>query len=102
MMPTGVFQHVRLSMVNDVVLVEILSTEVQGPDRALEFSSELNRVAGEESAKPLLVDLRRARKSRRAAVAFDRRYGLVDGSKGRITNLRQVVEAMAKYCPAGY
>jgi len=43
-----------------------------------------------------MTDLRKARKSPRAALAFDRRFGLVDGSKGRITNLREVFDAMAR------
>jgi uncharacterized protein YcbX len=42
---------------------------------------------------------RMARKSRKSALAFDRRYGLADGSKGKITNLREVFEAMAKMYP---
>jgi anti-anti-sigma factor len=55
------FQHIRLSLAHDVVLVEILSPDVQGPERALEFSTELNSVAGYDCARPLLVDLCRAR-----------------------------------------
>jgi hypothetical protein len=39
---------------------------------------------------------RRARKSRRAAIAFEQRYALTYGAKGRITNLRQMIEAMAQ------
>src|SRR5947207_7141511 len=53
------FKYLRLSMVEDVVLVEVMSQDVQGPDRAQEFSAELTTVAGQEGAKPLLVDLRR-------------------------------------------
>jgi anti-anti-sigma factor len=55
------FQHIRLSLAHDVVLVEILSVDVQGPERALEFSTELNQVAADDCARPLLVDLSRAR-----------------------------------------
>ena len=43
-----------------------------------------------------MADLQLARKSRRAALAFERRYALTYGMKGRITNLRQMLEAMAQ------
>lgn len=48
-------------------------------------------------ARERMAALRRARKSRRAAQAEQRAAGLVDGSVGRITNLRQVFQAMAAY-----
>ena len=51
-------------------------------------------------ARERVASLRRARKSRRAALAEERRAGLVDGSKARITNLRQVMEAMADWSRA--
>ncbi len=50
-----------------------------------------------EEARQRMAALRRARKSRRAALAEQRKAGLFDGSVGRITNLRQVIQAMAKY-----
>jgi uncharacterized protein YcbX len=53
-----------------------------------------------DKTRQRMADLRKARKSRKAALAFDRRYGLADGSKGKITNLREVFEAMAKMHPA--
>jgi len=43
-----------------------------------------------------MADLRRARKSRRATIAFERRYALTYGAKGRITNLRGMIQAMAQ------
>ena len=43
-----------------------------------------------------MADVRRARKSRQTAIAFERRYALTYGAKGRITNLRQMMEAMAE------
>jgi hypothetical protein len=48
-------------------------------------------------ARERMASLRRARKSRRAALAEQRAAGLFDGSVGRITNLRQVFKAMAEY-----
>jgi anti-anti-sigma factor len=53
------FKHLRLSMLEDVVFVEVMSKDVQGPERAKEFSEELCAVASEEWARPLLVDLHR-------------------------------------------
>ena len=50
-----------------------------------------------EEARQRMAALRRARKSRRAALAEQRKAGLFDGSVGRITNLRQVIQATAKY-----
>jgi hypothetical protein len=48
-------------------------------------------------ARERMASLRRARKSRRAASAEQQSAGLVDGSIGHITNLRQVFKAMAEY-----
>src|SRR5437762_960103 len=75
------FKHLRLSMVKDIVLVEILSPEVQGPEPALEFSTELNQVAAEESGKPLLVDLRRARHL--SSMGFSALFKVVKQAKER-------------------
>jgi len=48
-------------------------------------------------ARERMAALCRARKSRRAARTEQRAAGLIDGSVGRITNLRQVFRAMAAY-----
>jgi anti-sigma B factor antagonist len=53
------FEHIRLSRLDDVVLIEILSSDVQGPDRATRFSAELIAVADQESADSILLDMRR-------------------------------------------
>ena len=53
------FQHLRLSTLGDVVLVEIMCSNVQGPQLAKEFIAELTTVVNQDSARPLLVDLRR-------------------------------------------
>ena len=50
-----------------------------------------------DKTRQRLADLRKARKSRKAALAIQRRNALVDGSKGKIVNLREVLEAMAEY-----
>ena len=43
------FKHIRLGMAGNVVLVEIMSTDIQGPDRAKEFIDELTAVVAESS-----------------------------------------------------
>ena len=85
-MSTVEFRHLRLSMVQDIMLVEILSPDVQGPEQALEFSTELNRVAGHECGKPLLVDLRRARYL--SSMGFSALFKLVKQSKERQRPIR--------------
>ena len=53
------FEHIRLSEVNGIVLIEILSGDVQGPERAQKFSAELSSVANDQSEQPILLDMRR-------------------------------------------
>ncbi len=58
-MPTTEFQHIRLSMVGDVALVEVITKDLQGPKLAQELGIELARVAAEEWSKQLLIDFRK-------------------------------------------
>jgi anti-anti-sigma factor len=60
-MTTSELKHLRLSMVNDVVLVEITSKDLQGPELADELDAELNTVAGQDWAQRLLIDFRHVR-----------------------------------------
>ena len=53
------FRHVRLSMVNDVTVVEIHTKELHGPELALELSRELAVVAAQDWAKRVVVSFRR-------------------------------------------
>jgi anti-anti-sigma factor len=53
------FKYLRLSRIGDVVLVEILCADVQGPQLVKELIAELTRVVNQEWARPLLLDLRR-------------------------------------------
>jgi anti-sigma B factor antagonist len=48
-----------LRHVDGVVVIDIMSTDIQGPDRAKEFIAELMTVAEQEEGKPILVNLRR-------------------------------------------
>ena len=54
-------------------------------------------VSKRAEARGRMASLRRARKNRAAAEREQRAAGLIDGSAGRITNLRQVFKAMAAY-----
>jgi anti-anti-sigma factor len=48
-----------MSRVKDVVLVEIISKDLQGPDAARALGAELSLVSAQEWAKRLLVDFKR-------------------------------------------
>jgi anti-anti-sigma factor len=58
-MPRADFQHLRLSMVKDVAVVEIRTRDLQGPTLAQELSAELALVTAQEWARRLVVDFRR-------------------------------------------
>ncbi len=53
------FNHLKLSRVNDIVVVEVISKDLQGPAAARELGSELSLVSGQDWAKQLLVNFRR-------------------------------------------
>lgn len=55
-MNTHEFQHIRLSMIGDVVLVEVLSRDLQGPELARELQSELGTLVGQDWAKKMALD----------------------------------------------
>jgi anti-sigma B factor antagonist len=59
MASTPEFQHLKLSRVNDVVVVEIISKDLQGPAAARELGSELSLVSAQDWAKQLLLNFRR-------------------------------------------
>ena len=48
-------------------------------------------------ARARMTSVRLARKNPRKASALEQRHALADGSKGRITNLSQVMRAMARW-----
>jgi anti-sigma B factor antagonist len=53
------FQHLKLSMVKDVAVVEIRTKDIQGPQLAQELGHELALVMAQDWAKKLLIDFRR-------------------------------------------
>ena len=56
MSSTSDFQHIRMSRVKDVVVVEIISKDLQGPAAARELGAELSLVSAQEWAKRLLLN----------------------------------------------
>jgi anti-sigma B factor antagonist len=58
-MPDPDFQHIRVSMVKDVAVVEIRTKEVHGIKPAQELGSELALVTGQDWARRLLVNFGR-------------------------------------------
>ncbi len=58
-MPDPDFQHIRVSMVKDVAVVEIRTQEVHGITLAQELGAELALVTAQEWARRVLVNFRR-------------------------------------------
>ena len=55
------FKLLRLHIVENVLLIEVMCTNVQGPEQAeAGFSRELAQTVEQEEEKPLLLDLHRA------------------------------------------
>jgi anti-anti-sigma regulatory factor len=53
------FQHLGLSMVGDVALVEVHTKDLQGPKAGQELGSELALVLAQDWARRILVDFRK-------------------------------------------
>jgi anti-sigma B factor antagonist len=53
------FDHIQLSMVDDVVLIELTTPDIQGPTLAIELGTELQQVLAQAWAKRLLVDFQK-------------------------------------------
>jgi len=76
--------------------VQLRALRERDPWYVLTVSVKSIRALKREEARQRMADVRRARKSGRTAIDFERRYALTYGAKGRITNLRQMMEAMAQ------
>ncbi len=55
-MATPEFEHIKLSMVGDVVLIELTTKNIQGPALAQALGTELAHVSAQEWAKRILLD----------------------------------------------
>ena len=51
------FEHIRLSRVSDVVVIEVSTTNIQGPALAQQLGTELQHVLAQDWAKRFVVDL---------------------------------------------
>ena len=58
-MSTPDFKHFLLRHVDGIVVIEMLSKDVQGPDLAKEFITELMTVVELDDCKPIVLNLRR-------------------------------------------
>ena len=56
MSSTQDFQHLRLSRVKDIVVVEIVSKDLQGPAAARELGAELSLVSAQDWAKRIVLN----------------------------------------------
>jgi anti-sigma B factor antagonist len=59
MAATPEFQHLKLSRVNDVVIVEIISKDLASPAAARELGTELAVISAQDWAKQLLLNFKR-------------------------------------------
>jgi anti-anti-sigma factor len=55
-MPEPAFNHIRLSTVGDVVVIELVTKDIQGPTMAQQLGTELQHVLAQDWAKRLLLD----------------------------------------------
>ena len=60
-MPSSNLQHLQLSSIDEVILIEVRTKTIQGPVLAHELGEELARVTAQEWAKQLVVNFRRTR-----------------------------------------
>src|SRR6516162_2520611 len=80
------FKHLRLGKIGDVVLVEILTKEIQGPDLAKEFIGELTEAIDQDGAQPVLVDLSRVRYL--SSMGYSALFKMVKSAKERQRPIR--------------
>jgi anti-sigma B factor antagonist len=60
-MPEAEFKHVSVTGVDDVVVVELTTKEVQGPALAQQLANEFARVTAEYPVQKVVVDFSRVR-----------------------------------------
>lgn len=73
------FQHIKLSMLDDVVLVEIMSKDLVGPELAQELGAELTRMTDQDLSRRVLVDF--SRTTHLSSTGFAVLVGLVNRTK---------------------
>ena len=55
------FKHLQLRDVDGVVVIDMVTKDIQGPDLAREFIAELMAVVEQDDQKPIVLNLQRAR-----------------------------------------
>jgi anti-anti-sigma factor len=75
------FKHLRLRQVDGVVVIEMLTKDIQGPDLAREFIAELMMVVEQDECKPIVLNLRRARHF--SSMGYAALFKLVKSAKER-------------------
>jgi anti-anti-sigma factor len=80
------FKHLRLGKIGDVLLVEIVSEEIQGPDLAKEFIGELTEAVDRDGDQPILVDLSRVRYL--SSMGYSALFKMVKSAKERRRPIR--------------
>jgi anti-anti-sigma factor len=74
------FEHIRLSSVGDVVLIELMTREIRVPEIAQELGTELQHVLAQDWAKRLLLDFHKVAYFSSTAFAVTFR-AVVEGKK---------------------
>jgi anti-anti-sigma regulatory factor len=80
-MSTADLTHFRLRNVHDVVVVDVVSKDIQGPDMTTEFICELMKVVEQDDAKPILLNLRPT--THLSSMGYAALFKLVKGAKER-------------------
>ena len=75
------FKHLLLRHVDGVVVIEMVSKDIQGPDLAREFIAELMTVVELDDRKPIVLNLRRARHF--SSMGYAALFKLVKSAKER-------------------
>jgi anti-sigma B factor antagonist len=75
------FKHFCLRNVHGVVIIDMVSPDIQGPDMVEAFICELLRVVERDDAKPILLNLRRT--IHFSSMGYAALFKLVKGAKER-------------------
>jgi anti-anti-sigma regulatory factor len=80
-MPPAEFKHFRLRDVDGVVVIDMVTADIQGPELATAFIAELMQVAAMDDRKPILLNLRRT--IHFSSMGFAALFRLVKAAKER-------------------
>jgi anti-sigma B factor antagonist len=75
------FKHLLLRHVDGVVVIEMVTKDIQGPDLAREFIAELMTVVELDDCKPIVLNLRHARHF--SSMGYAALFKLVKSAKER-------------------